>query len=80
MPRRKLSDQTTTLKKMPIATITLVHAAGECPVDIADEKFLQVFITNVTKRDLRAFPWAFTDMHGNEFILRDFIFCKIVRH
>lgn len=79
MPRKKLSD-VIPIPKQPLVTITLVHAAGECLVELDSEKFLKTFITNVTKRDLRAFPWEFSDMHGNDYILRDFIFCKIVRH
>jgi len=81
MPRRTtVAKATPVQKEKPLYTITLVHAAGECLVEFDKQKAYDQFVTNVTKRDLRAFPWSFYDMHGNEYILRDFIFCKVVRH
>jgi len=83
MPRRASSTAkkiTPASQPKPLVSITLVHAAGECLVELDNEKMFTQFVTNVTKRDLRAFPWSFFDMHGNEYILRDFIFCKIVRN
>jgi len=64
-------------KQKPYATVHLVHGAGELDIDLADEKSLDRFRSNVMKRDLRAFPWEFQDIHGMTYILRDFLFCRI---
>ena len=64
-------------KKKPFATVHLVHGAGELDIDLATEGAFEVFRSNVMKRDLRAFPWEFQDMHGMTYILRDFLFCRI---
>lgn len=81
MPRKSASHKVTEIPKPEaFVTIKLVHAAGECLVELGSQSALDTFITNVTKRDLRAFPWSFYDIHGNEFILRDFIFAKVIRH
>jgi hypothetical protein len=64
MPRRTTGAKATPVQKeKPLYTITLVHAAGECLVELDKQKAYDQFVTN-----------------GNEFILRDFIFCKVVRH
>ena len=62
------------------ATIHLAHGSGLEKIEVASENALKVFEQNITKRDLQAYPWKFSDMHGNEYILRQFLFCKIVRH
>ena len=65
---------------LPYSTVSLVHGAGEIAIELGSEKALEVFRINVMKRDLRAFPWEFQDRHGTTYILRDFLFCRIVIH
>jgi len=62
------------------ATIFIAHGSGMEKIEVASEGAIKVFEQNVTKRDLQSYPWKFSDMHGNEYILRQFLFAKIVRH
>tara|TARA_R100001510_G_scaffold57433_1_gene65464 strand:- start:366 stop:677 length:312 start_codon:yes stop_codon:yes gene_type:complete len=57
--------------------IDLVHGAGEHTVKLLDRKTLDKFVQNVTKRNLNAYPYIFTDDAGQTFILREFLFCRI---
>jgi len=57
--------------------IDLVHGAGEQTVKLTDKKRLDKFVNNVTKRNLNAYPYIFTDDDGQTFILREFMFCRI---
>lgn len=75
---QKLCDDNPKLTKH--ATIHIAHGSGMEKIEVAKEIDLKVFEQNVTKRDLQAFPWKFKDMHNNEYILRQFLFAKIVRH
>lgn len=60
--------------------VALVHGGGEHMVKISDRSTLDKFITNVTKRNLNAYPYVFTDDAGQTFILREFLFCRIVEN
>ena len=60
--------------------VALVHGAGEHLVKLNERKTLDKFITNVTKRNLNAYPYIFTDDAGQTFILREFLFCRIVQN
>ena len=60
--------------------VALVHGGGEHIVKLNDKKTLDKFVTNVTKRNLNAYPYMFTDDAGQTFILRDFLFCRIVQN
>tara|TARA_Y100001963_G_C6394245_1_gene271186 strand:+ start:168 stop:425 length:258 start_codon:yes stop_codon:yes gene_type:complete len=85
MPPKKSTTKTpgasaSTPTKTPYATIVLVHGAGEMSIQLDSERMVESFKMNVTKRDLRAFPWEFQDMHGTSYILREFLFCRIVLH
>ncbi len=60
--------------------VALVHGGGEHIVKVNDKKTLDKFVTNVTKRNLNAYPYMFTDDAGQTFILRDFLFCRIVQN
>ena len=60
--------------------VALVHGGGEHMVKLNDKKTLDKFVTNVTKRNLNAYPYMFTDDAGQTFILREFLFCRIVQN
>jgi alpha-beta hydrolase superfamily lysophospholipase len=60
--------------------VALVHGGGEHIVKLNDKKTLDKFVTNVTKRNLNAYPYMFTDDAGQTFILREFLFCRIVQN
>ena len=76
----KSSPTNTNTIKTKFVTVHIAHGGGIEKVEFANENQLAAFIQNVTKRDLQHFPWRFPDMHGNEYILRQFLFAKIVRH
>lgn len=76
----KKQTDVTDNKQIKYATIFIAHGSGMEKIEVAKEIDLKVFEQNVTKRDLQAYPWKFQDMHGNEYILRQFLFAKIVRH
>ena len=60
--------------------VALVHGGCEHMVKINEQKTLDKFVTNVTKRNLNAYPYMFTDDAGQTFILREFLFCRIVQN
>lgn len=60
--------------------VALVHGGGEHMVKLNSRSTLDRFITNVTKRNLNAYPYVFTDDAGQTFILREFLFCRIVEN
>jgi hypothetical protein len=60
--------------------VALVHGAGEYIVKFNEKRRLDKFVTSVTKRNLNAYPYVFTDDAAQSFILRDFLFCRIVQN
>jgi len=60
--------------------IALVHGAGEHYVYFNTKEELDHFVLCVTKRNLNAYPYLFTDIAGQTFILREFLFCRIVQN
>ena len=78
-PKAKPKPKTNTDEKFAFE-VALVHGAGEHIVKLNDRKTLDKFVTNVTKRNLNAFPYIFTDDAGQTFILREFLFCRIVQN
>ena len=60
--------------------IALVHGAGEHSVYFNTKAELDHFVLCVTKRNLNAYPYLFTDVARQTFILREFLFCRIVEN
>ena len=59
------------------AEISLAHGAGEKTIYLENQKQLDRFIIDVTKRKLEAHPLKFVDAAGRLIIIRSFLFCEI---
>ena len=59
------------------AEVDLVFGAGEKKICFDDQKTLDRFIIDVTKRNLLAHPLRFVDAAKKCFIIRSFLFCEI---
>ena len=60
------------------AAVQLAHGAGYETIYIATKNHLDRFIRDVTKRNLNQYPMELIDVTGNLFIIRSFLFAKIV--
>lgn len=74
------TTSTTSTKPSIIATVTLIYGTGSEDIKFSSEKELNLFTVNVTKRNLNAYPYEIVDATGAIFIIRSFLFCKIIRH
>lgn len=59
------------------AEVALVYGSGEKKIYFNDQKRLDRFIIDVTKRKLDAYPLQFVDAAGKCFIIRSFLFMEI---
>jgi hypothetical protein len=59
------------------AEVDLVFGAGEKKICFDNQKTLDRFIIDVTKRNLTAHPLRFVDAANKCFIIRGFLFCEI---
>jgi len=64
--------------KKAYCEIQLAHGAGFESIYLPTKATLDKFVINVTKRNLEAYPLALTDINGDFFIIRSFLFSKIV--
>ena len=60
------------------AEVQLAHGAGYETIYISTKKQLDRFIRDVTKRNLNQYPMELIDAAGNLFIIRSFLFAKVV--
>ena len=59
------------------AEVDLVFGAGEKMIYFDNQRVLDRFIIDVTKRKLEAHPLRFVDATNKCFIIRSFLFCEI---
>ena len=82
MARAKTATRTAskpTEKKLEYyAEVTLAHGAGCETLYIKTKTQLDRFIIDVSKRNLEVYPLQLVDATGNLFIIRSFLFSKIV--
>lgn len=59
------------------AEVSMAHGAGEKKIYFSDQRSLDSFIKDVTKRNLLAYPLVFNDATGKLFVIRSFLFCEV---
>lgn len=59
------------------AEVSMAHGAGQEKIYFSDQRSLDSFIKDVTKRNLLAYPLVFNDATGSLFVIRSFLFCKV---